>query len=289
MKAKLYFIAIFLLLGVCIVQAQIKGQIQFTNKVVKTSKDNGFDRIISHEGFTTTEPGNPELPILLKSYLIPVNANRVTINIQNVSKQKVEEQYNIYPAQPPIPVGIVQSIPFIEPNPQIYQSELPYPGKSTEIVSDEFYLGYRVVTIRLYPFEYLPKRKELYACDINFSIDYTQTRSLEKEAALVTQNQTLYRYELNKKSIKFRVANPEVVDNYDTKVKNIVSPLSSRGISVLNEKIPEYIIITCDSLKPAFQPLANWKTKKGVYTIVKTVEEINANYSGSDLQKSFLS
>ena len=104
MKTKLYFIAIFFFVGICVVQAQIRGQIQYTNEIVKTNKLDGFDKIVSNE-LTTGEPGSPELPVLLKSYLIPVDADGVNINIQNVSKQKIEGQYNIYPIQPPIPVG----------------------------------------------------------------------------------------------------------------------------------------------------------------------------------------
>ncbi len=42
----------------------------------------------------------------------------------------------------------------------------------------------------------------------------------------------------------------------------------------------EYIIITCDSLVDAFEPLAHWKTKKGVYAKIVTVEDICANFSG---------
>jgi len=42
----------------------------------------------------------------------------------------------------------------------------------------------------------------------------------------------------------------------------------------------EYIIITCDSLADAFEPLVRWKTKKGVYAKIFTVEDICANFSG---------
>ena len=167
MKTKLYFIVIFFFVGIGIVQAQIRGQIQYTNEIVKTNNVDGFDKIVSNE-LTTAEPGSPELPVLLKSYLIPVDADGVSINIKNVNKQKVEGQYNIYPAQPPIPTDAMKSISFIEPNLEIYRSETPFPNKMAEIISDEFYLGYRIVTVRLYPFEYLPARKELYACNMNF-------------------------------------------------------------------------------------------------------------------------
>ena len=298
MKTKIHFFIIFLFAGIYIAQAQIRGEIQFNVKTVKTIKDNGFDRIIGDYSSFTYESGSPELPVLLKSYLIPVDADEVILNRQIVSKQKIEGQYTIYPAQPPTLTSNVAST-FVNPNSSIYESETPFPNKSAEIVSDGIYLGYRIITVRLYPFEYLPQRKELYVRTIDFSIDYTLKKS--KTEAFVSQSQTLYRYELNKKAAKFRIENPEAADNYDTKVQKVVqgksvvhnfstssnekAGLRSQAVSVLNEQVPDYIIITCDSLKPAFQPLANWKTKKGILTLIVTTEEINANYSGSDLQE----
>jgi len=51
------------------------------------------------------------------------------------------------------------------------------------------------------------------------------------------------------------------------------------------ELVPDYIIITSEQLRPTFKQLADWKTKKGIPTIIKTVEEIEPNYFGSDLQE----
>ena len=45
----------------------------------------------------------------------------------------------------------------------------------------------------------------------------------------------------------------------------------------------EYLIITVDSLKHAFEPLSNWKTTKGVKATVLTIEDINNNYSEDTL------
>jgi hypothetical protein len=159
MKTKIYLITLFLFFGIS-VQAQIRGQIQLTREHVKINKVDGFDKIISDEGFSTETPGSPELPVLLKSYLIPVDADNVSINTQNVSKQKIEGQYTVYPVQPAVPVGNEPT--FVEPNSKIYESAAPFPDKSAEIVLDEFYLGYRIITVRFYPFEYIKKRKELY-------------------------------------------------------------------------------------------------------------------------------
>ena len=44
----------------------------------------------------------------------------------------------------------------------------------------------------------------------------------------------------------------------------------------------EYVIITPQSMAEAFQPLAEWKTRKGVPTVLKTTEKIYEQYSGVD-------
>ena len=47
------------------------------------------------------------------------------------------------------------------------------------------------------------------------------------------------------------------------------------------------MIITNDSLAAAYQTLEDWKTSKGVPTVIRTTEWIEANYrNGSDLQET---
>jgi hypothetical protein len=49
----------------------------------------------------------------------------------------------------------------------------------------------------------------------------------------------------------------------------------------------DYVIITNDSLAAAYQTLADWKTAKGVPTVIRTTEWIEANYrNGSDLSET---
>ncbi|HMB68627.1 MAG TPA: C25 family cysteine peptidase, partial [bacterium] len=42
----------------------------------------------------------------------------------------------------------------------------------------------------------------------------------------------------------------------------------------------DMVIVTTDALAPHFQPLADWKTRKGVPTVIRSVEWINTNYPG---------
>ncbi|MDO9575780.1 MAG: C25 family cysteine peptidase, partial [bacterium] len=63
------------------------------------------------------------------------------------------------------------------------------------------------------------------------------------------------------------------------------SPLSPLYYSKSEPSGYEYLIITSEHLAPYFQPLAEWKTKKGVPARIKTVEEIYNNYDGRDNQE----
>ena len=76
MRTKIYLVAVFLFATINVIQAQqINGQLQFNREALKTTKENGFDRIIIHDNsFFIEDLGSLELPVLLKSYLVPVAA-----------------------------------------------------------------------------------------------------------------------------------------------------------------------------------------------------------------------
>lgn len=46
----------------------------------------------------------------------------------------------------------------------------------------------------------------------------------------------------------------------------------------------DYVIITTEALRSAFEPLLNWKRAKGLRSCIYTVEDINKIYTGNDVQ-----
>lgn len=297
MKTKIYLLVLFsIFCNYYYSFAQLTGRIQIDQKKIELGKKQSFDYIYWGDVTYSKQSGSPELPLKERSYVIPINASNIQLIVQNINKVKLSGLYNIYPVQMPIPTNYQYHNTFTEPDKKIYESENPYPdsAKRIEIISDILYMGYRIITIQIQPFEYIPKLKELYICNFDYQIKYSISKQSNDEK-IETQNQTVYRYELNKKSVQFLVENPEDLNEYDTKVKNItqgkIIQAKTKGISkikaisVLDEQVPNYIIITSSVLKPAFQSLADWKTKKGIFTIIKTVEDIAQNYQGNDLQE----
>ena len=211
-------------MGVCFFGVgQISRNVTTRQSDLKTARASEYNKIFLNNAHYTDVVGQPELPVYIRSFVIPIDAQITGVTVNSVNKQKMEGTYHIYPVQPPRPVSFnADFADFVLPDSVVYNSSMPYPGKQVEIISDDRYLGYRIVTVRLYPVEYIPLTKELFVCSFDFSIDYSINTKQVKNNEFLTQTQSLYRYELNKKSVKFRVENPEVVDNYDTKVRKIV-------------------------------------------------------------------
>lgn len=150
-------------------------------------------------------------------------------------------------------------------------------------------MGYHLVTVQLNPVEFDPVSRKLFASRLDFTLQYEMTAS----NAVHPLQQTTRRANIIKKAIRTMVDNPEDVDGFMNRKVELVgvamldaqtlAASSSLPINVIQEQIPDYIIITNNALKGEFQRLANWKTQKGVPTLIKDIESIGEEYQGSDL------
>jgi hypothetical protein len=87
-----------------------------------------------------------------------------------------------------------------------------------------------------------------------------------------------------------QVINPEAASGYhfaETRVSKQRRGFHPTSFPSLEGSAVDYVIITNDSLAAAYQTLADWKTVKGVPTVIRTTEWIEANYrNGSDQQET---
>ena len=145
--------------------------------------------------------------------------------------------------------------------------------------------GYAIVSVAIYPLEM--RGNELHAVDeVAFTI---HTRA--SETVPVRRER---RRDDAEQSIRARlgnlVLNGEAVSAYPAAGKIVPEPeggfLPSTYPSLEGSAV-DYVIITNDSLASTFQTLADWKTEKGVPTLVRTTEWIAANYlNGADMPET---
>lgn len=284
----LYIFIILILTSSIVLNAQISDSYRLSSDDLRIEQNAQFQLLNTIENSYTDEIGNPQLPVKIISFVLPYESTILGIDI-NVNKQKLNGSYYIYPVQPPRMIDGSDAPPFTEPNPLVYSSSTAYPAKTVEIISDGYTHGYHVVTLAIYPVEYHPANREIYLRDISFTINYTG--SFDNNSCIKFEKQSYKRAELGKNFVKTIVKNSANVEDFNNKNAQIiynndfVNLAKGASTSAIDTHIPEYIIITNNNLKQTFQELADWKTKKGVPTIIKTVEDISKDYQGSDLQE----
>ncbi|MBI4649009.1 MAG: VCBS repeat-containing protein, partial [Bacteroidia bacterium] len=256
-----------------------------SSELIFSVKDN-YDVIEFIEGYTTEEVGAPQLPVKIVKFVIPINVNVSNIIINNSSYQQLSGTFSIYPYQQPSPLDGSDPHPFVEPDSLIYNSNTPYPGKLIEIAKDIVVFGYHIITLRIFPIEYIPLQKKINLfTEISFTIEY-ETNNVPFQ---LPEKQSNRRYRLVKSYIKNSVKNPYDFETITGGVKEVMQDnISTKGLKLnflptIEGDIPDYIIITNEELKPYFNTLAMWKIKKGIPTIIVTTNEIAGNYSGCDL------
>ena len=135
-----------------------------------------------------------------------------------------------------------------------------YPSNIMKFSGIHILRGFKYISFLVSPFRYDAYEKRLYL-NKNIQLKINEKNEREIARAIPSKNNSLYRM----------VVNPQDVDLYS--LDPIISDYDCR-----------YLIVTCDSLKPEFQKLADWKTSKGVPTKVLTTESIYEHYTGGSPQ-----
>lgn len=247
--------------------------VTFSKEDLRFEKREGYDLVQMEDGIYITPPGEPMLPCQIINVTIPRGMDVESLKVTSKTSQELPGAYYIYPAQRPVPKSEPDDYQFVGPDPSVYNSLLPYPGKLIEVGSSGYSGGHHIVSLLVYPLQYIPSEKKLFLYeDIHFAMilkssseppPKIRVRSRMAEEGFI-------------KAIKRLVINPEDVESQIA--EEIVN-------SPLQAGLLEYVIITQSTYFDEFQPLIEWKTKKGVSAALRDVNWIYANYGGWDHQE----
>lgn len=257
-------------------RAQIRDTLIISQGDVTIELDDQGYHHIRYGSNYVMEAGAPELPIVTKQYYIPHSAGDVQLIANVLGEQNLEGIYNIYPSQGAVPTNQV-SHHFAELSEE--WNDTIYPSTSAEIVSDNRIFGYRIVTVCFHPFVYDIGNKVLTTRNVAISLEYTIGAIEDAKAS-----QSAYRRNKCLEYVKSLVENPELLEEAEpiaatsTYSREVPIRLFAEG-----RPIPDFIIITNEELKPAFKRLAEWKTRRGIFTIIETTEYIDSVCPGIDL------
>lgn len=280
---KNFYTLLLLLLATVIASAQVSysftsqtADYQTTTKqsykVVSSSKANGF----------TEQIGAPQLPVFTKRLVLPAGSVVTNVVVNNQSQALLNSNIYLYPSQPER--DWISEPAFVPTDPAVYNSSTAYPTNTVVKSGDNDSQGYHIITLDICPFKYLPSQRKLYLYQtVNITVQYT-IGNIEK-----TEKITQRRQNLTKEWVASQVENPALLNTMQPTAKTILNEPTETDKSMLRWKpsayqsyIPDYIIITNEALKPKFQQLADYKTKRGIPTLIVTTEQIYPDYPGVD-------
>lgn len=260
---KYAMIGLCFLLSSPLFAGMIEHSIYISPNTIKTEIFNNYDLVSIPDYNHLDEPGYPQLPVRTFSFVIPPDAQIKDVEVVYEQGRYLPGTFYMFPAQRPMPISFSQNIEFTPPDKKIYSLNTLYPSTTVQHVHEGNLSGYRIATIAVTPLRYNPSTKKLYLTHtICFRIHY---RNGAVEVKKITPKQK----ELAKERIRAIVENKNAVEMW--------SPPLNRGTWEC-----EYIIITDQSFVTAFEPLKEWKTKRGVPTDIVTTSWIYSNYSGID-------
>lgn len=214
-------------------------------------------------------PGQPAMPAYGISILLPPGEAIVSVEVSTGERIVTATGVFIDPVQMPIIISKFGPFSPTPPDAAIYSMNGLFPQDLSQNVRTEYMCGYSLGYLALVPAQYNPALGEVsYYPDITVRVI---TAPSEKAAAAHNQN---YRgKQLDRMRLTGKVENPETAETYGE-------------IITAGTDEPEfpYLLITTETLHPAFQPLIDFKTECGLTVEVVYVDDIYSTYGGSDHQ-----
>jgi hypothetical protein len=226
------------------------------------------------------EPGLPELPFRVVRVLLPQGTTADDISVTAADPRRVATG-----VRPAVVDPFVTSEGEIADPVASFSPDGTFPAARARLLGVGYLHGYAIASIAVYPFEL--NNGELNVFD---RIDVAVATRVADTAPVVRERYREGFLDGMRERLSGMVVNPELIDSYT--LGQIVVPKPHGGFQptafpALEGSPVDYLIITTDALAASYQVLADWKTDKGVPTVIRTVEYIAANArNGSDLSET---
>ncbi len=244
---------------------------------------NLYQRVkIDGEGYYE-QSGYPRIPFESMKILIPLGKGVESVQVIKGEQVTLEGNYKIEPVQMQNPIGSKELQKF-SLNEEIYNSDDIFPKNDYLKVGSYYYRGYQILFLNIFPVQYVPKTGVIsYYKDLEISVNLKDTNEINP---LFRENKK----EKDQNYLRQIVNNPQIISTnslplIENNVKSAnYSPLIDSTLSY------DYVIITSEDLNSSsgtytFQDLVDLKKAQNINTTIVTVESINTNYSGDDLQE----
>jgi hypothetical protein len=246
---------------------------EFSPSHITFSKFGEYDMIRMTDMSVLADLGKPVLPAKNVRLALPAGMRAAYIEVQSSHAMTIPGTFYVMPGQPPQPMldDYVQQA--VEPDENVYNAEVAYPGRLATLEHQANLAGQQIAMIVVYPLQYEPTKRELTLHTrielIVHCVPMTASDAsfVEHYRTFTEQQRTLFQHML-----AALVANPEAVQ---------VNPYMDGPAPLVPPGQYEHVIVTTTTLASYFQPIVDWHMRKGVRDTIITTNWIYANYSGS--------
>jgi predicted outer membrane repeat protein len=254
--------------------------LKFDRSALKTEKSNGRDFLILDRCFHPPDSvGAPQIPAYFARVIVPRTAKLEKVTVTDSRSEKLPGTYTPDFVRPPCRPGEKPSPS--QPDANIYEGAASYPAQIVEFLREGVMRGQRILFFRVNPIQYLPKSKELlFYSQITVHVEYTIDSARAVAIKPCRKGEPFWRI------IADSADNPADMEKINELEKGEnpapqgdVQPLPAGAGTV------QYLIICSSAFQSEFQPLADWKKKKGVPAKIVTTQSISTDYSGVDMQE----
>ena len=241
----------------------------FSERDLTCSRIGNYDLVALAGARWMDQPGAPRLPLVPVRIALPSGAANAAVSIVVGDSIVLPGTYAILAAEPPEPVGAVARGRPVEPDPEVYGSPEAYPRHAAVVAGMGTIAGSTICDLLVYPLRYSPsERKLMLYTQITLRLDFVDAAVAPGSAQ--------------------EPVSPEAFSLVTRLVANQAEPYrwTSR---LVGDRVPQgsgqvdYLIITSDSLRAAFEPLRQWKMRKGLVSEIVSIETITGAYPGADL------
>ena len=210
-------------------------------------------------------PGAPSLPLAPLYVVLPRGTVAFDACISDASIERFPGSIEVKPAQAGVPLSRPQDFEFTPANPEAYR-ELDL--QQVTIIGQGELMGYNILNLSFRPISWNPAdgTAEVFS-SITLTISYRMD-NMASGTAVRSETGEMVAADM----VRSLVLNPQDV----TGTGAAVVPVGALEYG-------DYLIIVSDDLEADFEPLAEWKTLKGIPASIVTTGYIAMNYSGVDL------
>ena len=232
---------------------------------------NGYDAVTLPGQYSTSEPGSPNLPMAVYNVVIPPDAEVTGVEVVSVATTPLPGEFNVHPSQRP-QVLSKPAQAFVQPDASAYASSQAYPAEMVRFTRSGLMGGYRLAGIQIAPLRYHAAQKRLeLVTRIEVAVRFEQNRH---DVLSLDQSQV----DLMGENVRAMVLNPDQVALWSPTTRASVAGLTG-------DSSCDMMVITSTARAGDFRPFVNWKTRRGIKTVVVKTESIYSAYSGRDNQE----